>query len=267
MKVGISTYAFFWQLNEKNYSPITVDEMLEVTKELGGEVFQICDYPLIEKMQEGELFSIAKKASELNIELELGTRGVKSDHLLNYLRIANLLGVKLIRTMFNTVGDTPTTKQAYERLLEVLPKYEKAEVKLAIETYEQVKTKDIISVVERIDSPYVGICLDPGNTIAALELPKDVVELSAPYVTNLHVKDFVFTRKSGWVGFSLVGCPLGEGLLDLDTMLKALKRENRDVNAIIELWLPFTNSMEETIRLEKEWMRKSFDYLRGNLNE
>jgi 3-oxoisoapionate decarboxylase len=33
-------------------------------------------------------------------------------------------------------------------------------------------------------------------------------------VKNWHVKDLAFTRQTGWVGFSLTGCPLGEELLD-----------------------------------------------------
>ncbi len=66
------------------------------------------------------------------------------------------------------------------------------------------------------------MCLDPANCVAALELPRDVVDRDAPYVKNWHVKDFAFTRQDGWVGFNLVGCPLGEGLLDYDSIAKAV---------------------------------------------
>jgi hypothetical protein len=34
----------------------------------------------------------------------------------------------------------------------------------------------------------------------------------------MDIKDFAFTRQAGWVGFTLAGCPLGEGLLDYDEM-------------------------------------------------
>lgn len=265
MNIGLSTYAFFWQISRHNPFPITVEEMLKTTASLGGDVFQICDYPLIESMQDDELVSLAQTAKKLDIKLELGTRGVKPEHLINYLRIADILDARLIRTMFHTADDKPNNEEVYRRLNKVLPKLEKMEVKLAIETYEQVKTSHIVKVIEKINSPYIGICLDPGNTIAALEHPNDVIRISAPYLTNLHVKDFVFSRKNGWVGFSLIGCPLGEGLLDLTYMLNELKKENKDVNAIIELWVPYTNTIEETISLEKAWTKKSLDYLRRNI--
>ena len=77
--------------------------------------------------------------------------------------------------------------------------YEQAGVTLALETYEQVPTAALIELVTTIDSPRLGICLDPGNTVANLEHPDDVTRRCAPYVKNWHVKDFDFTRSPGWV--------------------------------------------------------------------
>ena len=76
------------------------------------------------------------------------------------------------------------------------------------------RSATLVDIVTRVDSPALGICLDPGNCVAALELPTDTVEAAAPYVRNIHVKDFAFSRRDGWVGFTFAGCPLGEGLLD-----------------------------------------------------
>ena len=64
----------------------------------------------------------------------------------------------------------------------------------------------LVGIVDAVDSPNLGICLDPANCVAALELPRDTIELTAPRVANIHVKDFAFTRQDGWVGFTLVGC-------------------------------------------------------------
>ncbi|WP_370459696.1 sugar phosphate isomerase/epimerase family protein [Oceanobacillus sp. AG] len=265
MKLGTSTYAFFWHLSEQNPIPSSLTELLKLTKKMGGEVFQICDYPQVEKMSEKELKQIVELAKDLDIELELGTRGVAPEHLHNYLRIAQILNVKVLRTMFHTADDKPTNEEIYKRLTTVMPEYENAQVKIAIETYEQVPTKEIVDIIKRINNPYLGVCLDPGNTVAALEHPNDVINQTAPYVKNLHVKDFTFSRKDGWVGFTLSGCPLGEGLLDLNYMIDALKKEKRDVNAIIELWLPFIENIEKTLKLEKEWIQTSINYLRRTL--
>ena len=37
------------------------------------------------------------------------------------------------------------------------------------------------------------------------DIMKDVVERTAPYVNSLHVKDFAFSRRGGWVGFLSAG--------------------------------------------------------------
>ena len=78
-------------------------------------------------------------------------------------------------------------------------------------------------MVRAVASPQLGVCLDPGNCVARLETPDYVIAEVAPYVVNMHVKDFAFTRAEGWVGFSLTGCPLGAGLLDYDAMIRAVR--------------------------------------------
>jgi hypothetical protein len=50
MAIGLSTYAYFWRLSDRVPEPMGLDAMLENTAELGGKVFQICDYPKIETL-------------------------------------------------------------------------------------------------------------------------------------------------------------------------------------------------------------------------
>ena len=134
---------------------------------------------------------------------------------------------------------------------------------LALETYEQISSTDLVALVETIGSDNLGICLDPANSVAALELPRDVVVRTARYVKNVHVKDFAFTRRGGWVGFTLEGAPLGTGLLDYDHLVSAVQPDARGINQIIEHWLPWQGSFEETSRLENLWNEQNIAYLRS----
>ncbi len=146
---------------------------------------------------------------------------------------------------------------------EVLPEFEAAGVKIAVETYEQVPTSRILEVIRGVDSPYLGICSDPANTVAALELPREVIDAVAPYVLNMHIKDFAFSRKEGWVGFTYSGAPLGEGLLDYDYMAGKFQPKERNINQIVEHWLPWQDSEADTVRLENQWTQQSLDFLRS----
>ncbi len=261
MRYGLSTYAFFWRLSRHAPRPLTVEEMLEQTRELGGEVFQICDYPLIETFDDARLSRVRALAEDAGIALELGTRGVRPDHLRRYLDLASRLGATFVRSMLNTADHRPTVTEATGLLAEVVPAYAGRGVTLGLETYEQVATEDLLAVLRAVDSPHLGVCLDPGNSVARLESPADVIDATAPYVVNIHVKDFSFTRRDGWVGFTFAGCPLGEGLLDYDHLIRAVRPDERGVNQIVEHWLPWQGDYEKTAHTEDRWTRHSLGTL------
>ncbi len=262
-RIGLSSYAFFWQLSDRVSAPISIHQALERTADLGVDLFQICDYAPLETMNDRELAALRDTAQRLGISLEVGTKGIEPEHLRHFLHIATVLGAPLLRTMFNSPGHAPTDEEAITIFTEVLPEFEAADVKIAVETYEQVPTSRILAVVTAVDSPYLGICSDPANTVASLEMPQQVIDAIAPYVLNMHVKDFGFTRKDGWVGFTYAGALLGEGLLDYDYMVTAFDPNRRNINQIVEHWLPWQDSEAETIRLENQWTQHSIQYLRS----
>ncbi|MGW5866618.1 sugar phosphate isomerase/epimerase family protein [Streptomyces sp. NPDC055239] len=266
MAYGISTYAYFWRISERAPRPMTLPDMLRDTRALGGEVFQICDYPEIETYDAAQLADVRALADELGLKLELGTRGVQPEHLLKYLGMAGQLGVTLVRSMMNTATHRPTPTEAVALLGESVPAYEAAGVTLGLETYEQVSTDDLLTVVRGVGSPRLGVVLDPGNSVARLERPIDVVAATAPYVVNIHVKDFAFTRRDGWVGFTYAGCPLGTGLLDYDGMIAAVDGARPPgalgVNQIVEHWLPWQDGgFDATALLEHQWTQASISTL------
>jgi sugar phosphate isomerase/epimerase len=262
-RIGLSSYAFFWQLSDQVTTPLSIHDALERTAELGVDLFQICDYAPLEAMSDAELRAVRDTADRLGISLEVGTKGIRPDHLRRFLHIAGILGSPLLRTMFNTPGHIPTTEEAVAIFKEVLPEFEAAGVKIAVETYEQVPTSRILDVIRGVDSPSLGICSDPANTVAALEMPREVIDAVAPYVLNMHIKDFAFNRKDGWVGFTYSGAPLGEGLLDYGYMVEKIRPHERNINQIVEHWLPWQDTEAETIRLENQWTRHSIEFLRS----
>ncbi|MGE7667715.1 sugar phosphate isomerase/epimerase family protein [Ureibacillus composti] len=265
MKLGLSTYAFFWHMASVNTNRLSVEQVLEETKKYGINLLQICDVEELEIATDAELEGIAKKAEQLGIELEVGTRGIHPIKLERFLKICEKLNSKTLRTMLNSADFAPSFEEAVQILKQFKPAIEEKGVTFAIETYEQRKTEEIVNIVKEVASPNIGVCLDPANCIANLETPEQVIGLAAPYVKNLHLKDFTFVRKTGWVGFSLIGTPFGEGKLDATYMLDELQQHQVNVNAILEFWLPFTNSIEETVKLEKQWIVKSISYIEENL--
>jgi sugar phosphate isomerase/epimerase len=263
MKIGIGTYSLFWEFESRNPSPLDIPGMIDRAARLGCEVFQICDDPRIEQLDPAALRDLRERAEILGIELELGTRTVGRDHLGRHLDLAEALGARTLRSMIQSqeIADGPGA--AIAELRAALPRLESAGITLALETYEQVPTRTLLGIVEELDSPQVGICLDPANCVSALEHPKDVVEACAPRTVNLHVKDFAFARQEGWVGFTYSGAPLGEGLLDLDHELGSVYADGRAPSAIVEHWLPWQGDLDSTLEAERAWTDRTLAALRA----
>jgi sugar phosphate isomerase/epimerase len=100
---------------------------------------------------------------------------------------------------------------------------EKLGVYFAIENHqdgmwEEIRSQDssghdVAELLDRVNSPYVGCCLDAGNGLAFLETPLQVTELLAPQTITMHVKDFRLKRTMR--GAAIAGCLLGKGAVDV----------------------------------------------------
>jgi 3-oxoisoapionate decarboxylase len=263
MTIGLSTYAFFWQWHSTAENPLTLTAMIDRTADLGVNLFQICDYPPLNSYQPDDLDRLRNHSTRRGVRLELGTRGVPQEHLRRHLDIARRLDATMLRTMINMDDHRPSSDEAIKLLASAAPAFERAGVTIALETYEQIPVATLVDIVRRVDSPAVGICVDPANCVAALELPTVTVEAVAPYASNVHVKDFAFSRRDGWVGFTLAGCPLGEGLLDYQHLITTTRANERGLSQIIEHWLPWRGDSARTIGTENEWNLHNLGYLRS----
>lgn len=263
--IGLGTYAYFWQHSERNAEPLSLIGALEDTRAQDVGLFQICDYAPLDTMSDLELADAARAARDLGVTIELGTKGIVPEHLSRYLRLAEVFDAHLVRSMLYGPDSRPHLAEAESWLRSSIRAYESAGVTLALETYEQVSTADLVGVIERVGSERLGVCLDPANVVARLEQPQACVEQTAPLVKNVHVKDFAFARQPGWVGFTYSGARMGEGLHDYDHLLTVVRPRQRGINEIVEHWLPWQDDAETTIRTERDWTRATLEHLRSTL--
>ncbi|GAA1974797.1 sugar phosphate isomerase/epimerase family protein [Microbacterium pumilum] len=261
--IGLGSYAYFWQQSDRVDEPVSLVDVLRDTRAQDVDLFQICDYPPLLSMSATEIADAASAARDLGIEIELGTKGIDPAHLETFLRLADAFDARLVRSMLFAPDSRPSLEQAERMLRTALPAYEAAGVTLALETYEQVATDDLIGLIESIGSDRLGICLDPANVVARLETPQRVVERCAPFTKNIHAKDFAFARQDGWVGFTYSGTAMGTGLHDYPHLLRTVRPDERHINQIVEHWLPWQGDPESTITTERDWTRITLEYLRS----
>jgi sugar phosphate isomerase/epimerase len=92
---------------------------------------------------------------------------------------------------------------------------------------------EYVRIMEAVDSPQIGLCLDTANSFLVLEDPVDFARQVAPWVHSTHFKDsIIHLQEEGirWLGGSL----LGRGTVDLPAIAEMLYRANPDCNLTIE---------------------------------
>lgn len=262
MKLGISSYSLTWAIGVPGYeapiNPLTTFDLLRKAHDYDIHLVQIADNLPLHRMNDDQLKRLARIANSHSIALEIGTRGTDPDHLLEYLRIAGLLGATLIRTLITE----PDLEEPTQQLRRVIPRYQQAGVRIALENHGLHTTKQLTSLFSDLDDSTVGCCLDTVNSFSALDCPDRVIEDLVPYISNLHIKDFDVTRIDHQMGFMILGKPAGYGKLDIPSLLERIAKENKNPSAILELWTPFKDSIERTINLEQKWFEQSLHYLK-----
>jgi sugar phosphate isomerase/epimerase len=230
-------------------------------------VVQIADGLPLHTRSEAEIDQFARLAAERNIELELAARGFALDHLRTYIALANRLKARVLRI----VDEPPSGEAGLQDYIEVLravaPDCARNDVRLAIENYDRFPVAQIRQIVQAVNSPFVGTCLDPTNSLASNEDTVRVFDALEEFAFCLHMKDIAIRRAPDGGGLLVVGCPMGEGQLDIAGLVARAQRTGRAMNVIIEAWLPWQGSLEESLRAEWAWAEGAVRYLKALTGE
>jgi 3-oxoisoapionate decarboxylase len=250
MKLGIGSYAYAWSIGVPGYpapsQPMDAIGLVQRAAAYGVHLVQIADNLPLDALSEPALEALIAEAARLGVRIEVGTRGIQTDHLL--------------RVVVDSRDHHPEPTEVVKRLHRLLPAFESAGVKLAIENHDRFKVRQLVEILYALDSTAVGICLDTVNSFGALEDPARVIAELGPHVVNLHIKDFRVRRIDHNMGFLVEGTPAGQGMLDVPALLERLR--GRSFNAILELWPAPDANADATAAKEDAWVRESIPYLR-----
>jgi sugar phosphate isomerase/epimerase len=237
-------------------------DLLQAARELSVKVVQIADNLPLDRLASADLITLRREAADSGIALEVGTSGINLPRLRQWLRLATTLESPILRLVLDTREHEPTVEEAVATLQAVVPELERRGVTLAIENHDRFPADMLRQLIELVNSPRVGICFDTANSIGCLESADYVLQGLAPYVVNVHLKDYTIFRPAHNKGFIVEGRPAGQGHLDVPALLQKLRDGGRDSNVIVELWPPPQRTLAESIAMEREWARQSVDYLR-----
>lgn len=171
---------------------------------------------------------------------EIDTRFTSPEAINKAAEIALALGADVIRTYMFRKGDYDP--MAYPKIIEqlksLIPLLKKHRIRLTIENHEDETADEIISIIESVNSVWVGAHCDIGNGMMAWEEPVDTVSKLAPYTYSTHFKDHIVTRNGEEP--VVCGVPVGEGSIDTDSCFKILADKSAVTRINLETCFPYS---------------------------
>ena len=270
--LGIASWSVPWAIGVQGYPwpqrPLDCIGLLDKAVDANVAVVQIADNLPLHKLPDHQLDQLREAATARGLMLEAGTRSLDPEHLAQYIAITHRIGARVLRTVLSgSLLGSEQLAAAETAIRQVVPTLERHAVTLALENNEAFSALEFAGIITRIASPHVGICLDTANSLGRPETFRIVVEHLAEHAVVLHAKDYDIRRIDTRMGFSVVGTPVGDGRVDFDWVLAELRRRGRSgISVIVEHWPPFAGTIEESIRIEEEWLSRSVSFLRSKLS-
>lgn len=187
--------------------------------------------------------------------------------IIKAIRLAALLG---IRDVITADGDPKTSYGEHltrsERIFAVVEKLrspvewaEEVGVKLLLEPHGRVTgTIDgMAAVLERLGHPKtVGVCLDTGNSWLGGAEPLDYVKAFGPRIGHVHWKDLpkeAEAQRGKVFGCGMAVIPLGDGVVGIPAVVKALKKSGFDGATTLEI--AGVESVKASAKRLKAWWK------------
>jgi sugar phosphate isomerase/epimerase len=211
---------------------------------------------------------------EYNFSMDIGGMGIGVQHDLDEaIATAEILGSDIVKVSMDLVRPRPLAgsrfhprvkaqmKSFASRLKASAPSAGAAGIRIAVENHCDSFSEEILWLLDLVDHPAVGACVDTVNALMVMEDPMQAIANLAPRAFTNHFRDDRIEMQR--YGFKLTGAAVGEGDIDMKRAYEIIKTEStmRRVNIETEMEIPLDN-MERALRLEKETIQRSIHYCR-----
>ena len=232
MRFGLDMFS----LRSQGWSPF---EQLDFAARWGVGVAHYSEIRLLGGLEPDHLRRVREHADAHGIALELGmlsicpsagifdaAQGSAEDQIAAMLPAAHILGSPFVRCVVGRMEDRRLPGGIERRiddtiavLKAVRSRVTDAGLKLAIENHAgDMQARELKMLVEEAGPDYVGVCIDAGNPVWAIEDPHLTLETLAPYVLTSHVRDSRIWRVPE--GTAVAWTRMGEGNIDVGRWLR-----------------------------------------------
>ncbi len=287
MLLGLHTYSFYLHGVGQAWADfklpwprqMTTFELLDETVTMGLDGLHLDD-GVLETLAPSYLHEVKAAARErglyleYNFSMDMGGMGIGIQHDLDEaIATANALGSDIVKVSMDLVRPRPLAASRFHpRVKEQMksfaaqlnasaPAAEAAGIKIAVENHCDSFSEEILWLLDRVNHPAVGACVDTVNALMVMEDPMQAIANLAPRAFTNHFRDDRIEMQR--YGFKLTGAAVGEGDIDMKRAYEIIKAEStmRRINIETEMEIPLDN-MEQALRMEKETIRRSIRYCR-----
>jgi len=286
MKLGLHTYTLhLWGLGQNwgiiaDPRPKTMNlmQLMDKAVEWGLDGLHItgCD---LESKDDQRLKEVREAAAahglylEYNFSLNEEFDPRLTDTIADGVRIASKLGadyaklsldIRRPRPLYGSCFHPQVMKQlvaVYDEAMAALPLLEETGVKLALENHTETFADEILWLVQQVNHPLVGACVDTVNSMGVLEDPQVAVEKLAPYAFVNHFCDHKLDRDQFGIRFH--GVALGDGDIDCKKVYDTICKVSPTDRITFEIeWDTEGDSIEVAREKELDACIRSIKYAR-----
>ncbi len=217
LRLGLDTYSYHFAApiwaGEPD-EPMTLEDYLDRAAEMGADGLALADMGHFNSTDPEAVAALKARADAAGLYVELGTGGVDLDALRHAMQLSRQFGSDVLRT-FVSIGRTWAPQEyddARPRVVEALRRAgqaaEQTGVALAVENHQDLTSVELAELLDAVDHPLVGVCLDTGNSLGVLEHPLDAARNLADRVRTVHLKSYALHPVLTGAGYVLVGVPI-----------------------------------------------------------
>ena len=227
VRLGLDMFS----LRSQGWSPF---EQLDFASRHGVRVAHYSEVRLLGGLDPDHLRRVRAHADARGIALELGmlsicpgsiifdaAKGPADAQIAAMLPAAHILGSPFVRCVVGNLDDRRRSGGIEARIDETIrvlasvrSRVVDAGLKLAVENHAgDLQARELKALVEEAGPDFVGVCIDAGNPVWAIEDPHLTLEILAPYVLTSHVRDSRVWRVPE--GTAVAWTRMGEGNVDI----------------------------------------------------
>jgi sugar phosphate isomerase/epimerase len=264
--IGATSYVYRWQIGVKGRrlrNPLSAIEVIKRVAEAGLGGVQLCDHLDLD-LSTAQREELRVAIRDANVFVELGAATSEPIHLRKMLCLASDLGACLLRIVPNIHRSSryetvETQIESEAKTIRGVLSYPEANgIVLALENHAGLLGCELRDLVERIDSPAVGVCLDTMNSVALLERPEETLRELGSLARTVHLKDFRVL--SSPTSHTVVGTVLGEGIVPFKSLLATLGTNDGIVSYHIEHFIGRCDRESEVPAYEQDALDRSLQF-------